>query len=271
MKIKNKKDIGLITENCRLMGIILDELQAMVRPGITTWDIDQAAEEKILAVGGKPSFKGYRIRSSDPAFPSTICASVNEELVHGIARKDKVLKKGDIVSIDIGMIWPAGKKGVRGVFSDTAITVPVGPIAPATKKLLDVTRIALEKGIAAAEAGASIAAIGKAVQAYVKSEGSYGIVRDLVGHGVGHAVHEDPHIPNYYDPGLESVKLEPGMVIAIEPMISMNSEYRVHTKEDGWTIEMIDKALCAHFEHTVVITKKGPVVVTRRPSELASL
>jgi methionyl aminopeptidase len=133
--------------------------------------------------------------------------------------------------------------------------------------LLRVTQQALEEGIKVAQPGNTVAAIGRAVEGYVKSQGHYGIVRDLVGHGVGHEVHEGPHIPNYYDPGLESVILKPGMVIAIEPMISMNKDHRVVAKPDGWTIAMIDNALCAHFEHTLVITEKGNEVVTRRPEE----
>jgi methionyl aminopeptidase len=136
-----------------------------------------------------------------------------------------------------------------------------------TKKLLQVTRSALEVGIKSAKPGSSVNAVGKTIEAYVKSQGEYGIVRDLVGHGVGHEVHEDPPIPNYYDATLDSVKLKPGMVIAIEPMLSLSKEYRVRTKKDGWTIEMADGSLCAQFEHTLVITERGNIVVTRRPGE----
>ncbi len=264
------------------MGIILSELYRSARPGVSTWDVDKEAEAKIIASGGTPAFKGYTTRVSDTPFPSTICASVNTDLVHAIARKEVKLKKGDIFSIDIGMEWPfkketknkeKGKKltghpgASRGYFTDTAVTFALGEVPAPVKKLLAVTKQALEEGIKAAKPGNSVAAIGKAVESYVRSQGNYGIVRDLVGHGVGHAVHEDPHIPNYYDPALEKIILKPGMVIAIEPMISLSNEYRVQTKPDGWTIEMVDQSLCAHFEHTLIITSRGNTVVTRRPGE----
>jgi len=205
--------------------------------------------------------------------------SLNSELVHGIPRKETFLKDGDIVSLDIGMEWPyESKKSVRrladknqkpkGVFSDTAVTVAVGAIPEAAKKLLAVTAAALEEGIKAAEPGNSIASIGRAVENYVKSQGKYGVVRDLVGHGVGHMVHEEPMIPNYYDQALEGTLLRPGMVIAIEPMIALGG-WRVATMPDGWTIKMADNSLSAHFEHTVIITEDGNVVATRRPQEAA--
>lgn len=252
-------------ENGRRMGEILDELAVYCRPGITTYEVDKRAEKLIKKSGGKPAFKGYKTHVADRPFPATICASLNDELVHGIPRKNAYLRDGDIFSIDVGMLWPASPKG-EGVISDTAITLAIGEIPEKTKKLLAVTREALERGIKAAQPGNSVASIGKAVESYTKSQGSYGIIRDLVGHGVGHAVHEDPLIPNYYDRKLESVKLEPGMIIAIEPMISLG-DYPVHTTSDGWTIKMTDNSLCAHFEHTVIITEKGNIVPTRRPSE----
>lgn len=252
-------------ENGKRMGEILDTLALACRPGVTTYEIDKLAEKLIRKCGGKPAFKGYKTHVSDRPFPATICASLNAELVHGIPRKDVHLRDGDIFTIDVGMLWPDNRAG-EGVISDTAITVAVGSIPDKTKKLLDVTREALEKGIAVALPGNSVAAIGKAVQTYVQSMGSYGIVRDLVGHGVGHAVHEDPYIPNYYDKKLESTKLEPGMIIAIEPMIALG-DYPVETMNDGWTIRMADGSLSAHFEHTVIITEKGNIVPTRRPSE----
>lgn len=282
MWVKKKKELQQIKEGGKLMGEILSELQKQTKPGMSTWDVDVLAEKMILKVGGRPAFKGYKTHFADTPFPSTICASVNTELVHGIARKDVVLKDGDILSIDIGMEYPYkkskdpsariisgsdGKSKINGFYTDTAITFAVGKIPDETAKLLKVTKEALEKAIAAAKPGNSIAAIGKAVEKYVHSQGEYGIVRELVGHGVGYKVHEDPHIPNYYDSELEVIKLVPGMVIAIEPMVSISREYRVKTKKDGWTIEMADGSICAHFEHTLIITDKGNVVVTRRPAE----
>lgn len=295
MWVKKKKELQSIKEGGKLMGEILSELQKQTRPGMSTWDIDILAEKMILKAGGRPAFKGYKTHFADTPFPSTICVSVNTELVHGIARKDVILKDGDILSIDIGMEWPSSSKKLvksvkfikqqvgangrpperysraglplSGYFTDTAITFAVGKISDETAKLLAVTKNALEKAITVAKPGNSIAAIGKAVETYVRSQGDYGIVKDLVGHGVGYKVHEDPHIPNYYDPELEVIKLVPGMVIAIEPMISLSKEYKVKTKKDGWTIEMADGSICAHFEHTIIITEKGNIVATRRPSE----
>lgn len=260
------------------MGEILAELAAMCRPGVSSWEIDRVAEAMIIKAGGRPAFKGYQTTGAEYPFPSTICASFNEELVHGIPRHDRVLKDGDIFSIDVGMEWPAfastrvgatagkARSLKHGVITDTAITVAVGSIPDDVQKLLAVTKQALEEGIKVAQPGNSVAAIGKAIESYVKSQGKYGIVRDLVGHGVGHNVHEEPYIPNYYDKALESVKLQPGMVIAIEPMISLGG-WKVAAMSDGWTIKTADNSPCAHFEHTVIITEKGSIVATRRPDE----
>lgn len=250
------------------MGRILDDLAKMCRPGISTWEIDLAAEKMIIEAGGRPAFKGYKTRPSDKPFPSTICASINEEVVHGIAKKEAILKNGDIFTIDIGMEWPyTGPKDTEGYYTDTALTVPVGKIAPKTRELLRVTQESLEMGIKAIKPGNTVADIGKAIEDYIKSQGKYGIVRDLVGHGVGHAVHEEPRIPNFYDRNLDYIVLKPGMVVAIEPMVSLGG-WRVRTADDGWTICMDDGSLSAHFEHTIIITKSGNVVATRRPSEM---
>lgn len=263
--IKNPKEIKQILEGCKLTGEILEKLAKAVKAGMSTYDVDMMAEKMVKDAGGRPAFKGYKSSPDDTPFPSTICASVNEELVHAIARKDKILKDGDIFTIDFGMQWPF-KKGEPGYFTDTAVTVAVGKIPAETQKLMDVTEESLWAGIRAAQPGNSVADIGRAVEDYVKSQGKYGIVRDLVGHGVGHAVHEDPRIPNYYDPRLERIKLKPGMVIAIEPMIAIGG-WKVKMADDGWTIQMADDSLCAHFEHTVVITETGNIVATKRPSE----
>lgn len=274
MLIKTQQDIEDIKQNGARIGVILETLAEKCVPGASVWEIDRLAEKLIRKSGGRPAFKGYKPASAGRPFPATVCVSRNSELVHGIPRPESFLKDGDIVSLDIGMEWPvrgkkttAGSQKPRGVFTDTAITVAVGVIPEKTKKLLAVTRQALAEGIKAAEPGNSIASIGRAVENYVKSQGSYGVVRDLVGHGVGHDVHEEPMIPNYYDPALDGNLLRPGMVIAIEPMIALGG-WKVATMPDGWTIKMADDSLSAHFEHTVIITEDGNIVATRRPSEI---
>jgi methionyl aminopeptidase len=266
--IKQPEEIKKIKQGGKILGEILEKLAGMVKPGVSAWDIDVEAERLIKEAGGRPAFKGYKGRKSEPPFPSTICASKNDELVHGIATKDKVLNDGDIFSIDIGMQWPLkcgkGENG-NGFYTDTALTVPVGSVPEKTKQLISVTKKCLEIGIEQAKVGNTIADIGKAIQSWVEPQG-YGVVRDLVGHGVGHGVHEEPRVPNYYDKSLESYILEEGVVIAIEPMITQG-DYNVKTADDGWSISTADGSLNAHQEHTVVITKKGPLVVTRRPKE----
>jgi len=265
MLIKTSDDIKQIKHSGKILAEILEKLSLMAKPGVSTFEIDEVAEKMIMKAGGRPSFKGYMSHHYDPPFPSTICASRNTELVHGIAKKETILKDGDVFSIDIGMEWPA-KKGVRGFFTDTAVTLCVGKVYPKTKELLRVTKQALEVGIKSIKPGKSVAEIGKAIEEYVKSQGRYGIIRDLVGHGVGHDVHEDPRIPNYYDKSLDKFILKPGMVLALEPMISLG-DWRVKTGDDGWTIEMADGSMCAHYEHTVIVTRHGVEVATRRPNE----
>lgn len=271
MLIKSPKELNEIEEGGKRLAEVLRELGEFCRVGMSTFEVDQKAEELILKQGGVPAFKGYTTGPQDPPFPATICASLNDELVHGIPDRNRILKDGDIFSIDIGMRWPGpvprGVQGKgKGLFTDTALTVTFGKVSKEVEKLLSVTRESLERGIAAAQPGRSIAGIGRAVEDYVKSQGRYGIVRDLVGHGVGHAVHEDPQVPNYYDKKLETQILRPGMVIAIEPMIALG-DWHVISSDDGWTIKMADGSICAHFEHTVIITETGNVVVTRRVGE----
>jgi len=264
--IKTKEEQALILEGGRKLGVILEDLAAMVAPGVTTLEIDREAERRIREVGGIPAFKGYAPSGHSP-FPGTICACVNDEIVHGIP-SDNVLIEGQILSIDIGMQYPAnsgmGQQG-NGYFTDTAITVPVGEIHSQARQLLSVTKKSLDNAMKVALAGAKISEIGKNIERYIEPQG-YGIVRDLVGHGVGHEVHEDPAVPNYYEPSLDDRTLEVGAVIAIEPMITVG-DYRTDVLDDGWTIVTDDGSLSAHFEHTIIITEKGPVIATKRPSE----
>ena len=265
MYIKDAEALTQIEKGGKILGNILYKLSKMCKAGVSTWDIDAEAEKMILAVGGRPSFKGYRIDPRDKPFPSTICASINEEIVHAYAKKSVKLREGDIFSIDIGMEYPY-KKNYRGYFTDTALTVAIGEVGSEVTKLMDVTQKSLEAGIKAIRDGNTVADIGRAIENYVKSQGKYGIIRDLVGHGVGYAVHEEPRIPNFYDKSMGNFVLKEGMVLAIEPMITLGT-YKIKTASDGWAIETADKSLCAHFEHTIIVGKKGNIVVTRRPKE----
>ncbi|MDD2758284.1 MAG: type I methionyl aminopeptidase [Patescibacteria group bacterium] len=265
MLIKTKEEIKLLKKGGKILGEILSDLALECRPGVATWEIDRLAEEMILQAGGKPAFKFYKNHPTEPPFPATICASFNEEIVHGIPRRDLVLKNGDMFSIDIGMEWPASPTK-RGLFTDTAITLAIGSVPAKTRELMRVTAEALEVGIRFIKPGVNLADLGKAIEDFVKSQGKYGIIRDLSGHGVGHAVHEDPWIPNYYERSLEKFILKPGMVLALEPMITLGG-WRIITASDGWTIKTADGSLCAHSEHTVVVTAKGCEVITRRPEE----
>ncbi len=260
--IKSPLELDAIEQGGKKMGEILEKLEAMIVPGVSGFEIDAEAERLIRACGGEPAFKGYKAHKSDPPFPGTICFCLNEEVVHGIPTKEKIVKKGDLVTIDIGMRYPAG----NGYFTDTALTVAVGKVPVRVRNLLSVTQEALEVGIEQVKIGNTIADIGRAIEKYVRSQGKYGIVEDLVGHGVGHAVHEDPRVPNYADKDLEQWEIVPGVVIAIEPMISLGT-WQVVMAKDRWSISTADKSLSAHFEHTIAVTEKGPVVVTRRPSE----
>ena len=265
---KNKEEIDYLKKGGVIIGEILEKLGKMVKPGISAWEIDKEAERMIREAGGRPAFKNFRSSKNEPPFPTTICASRNDEIVHGIASKDKVLQNGDIFSIDIGMQWPLncgkGENG-NGFFTDTAITVLVGDVDEKTKQLVNVTKKALEVGIKQCKVGNTVADIGQAIQDYIEPQG-YGIVRDLVGHGVGHGVHEEPRVPNYYEQAMENWVLEEGVVIAIEPMVTIG-DYNIKVADDGWSISTSDGSLSSHQEHTVVITKDGPMVITRRPEE----
>jgi methionyl aminopeptidase len=261
--IKSAKDIKNLIENGKRIGEVMQELYDMIEPGISTFEIDKLTEEKIRKAGGIPAFKGYKPSRASRPFPATVCVCINDEVVHGIPSKSRILKDGDIFTVDIGMVWPS----VGGVYSDTAFTKAVGLVGPEIEKLLRVTQESLEAGIRACVSSNTVADIGKAVEDHVKANGKYGIIRDLSGHGVGHAVHEEPFVPNYYMKSLEKWKLSPGVVLAIEPMINIGSRH-VKTDEDGWTIRTEDGSLSAHFEHTVVITEGDPIVVTRRSGEM---
>ncbi len=232
-----------------LVAEILEMLASAVRPGITTAELDALAERELKRHGATSNFKGYH---GELYFPGTICASVNEEVVHGIPGP-RVLKEGDIISIDFGAVY----KGWNG---DAAITVPVGKVSPEAERLLQVTQEALRRGIAQARAGNRVQDIGRAIQRYVEGEG-FSVVRQYVGHGIGRQMHEEPQVPNYVDPYQKNPVLLPGMVIAIEPMVNVGKA-ATRVLPDKWTVVTADGRLSAHFEHTVAITEGAPDILT---------
>lgn len=238
-------------EHMRAAGCILAEvkarLKALVRPGASTKDIDEDIEAFIVGKGAAPAFKGYR------GYPATVCASINNEVVHGIPSAKRKLKDGDIIGLDLGCI-------VEGYYGDCAITLPVGPVPERVQELLDVTRESLDKAIVQCREGNRIGDISYAVQAHCESHG-FGVVRAFVGHGIGRALHEEPQVPNFGEAGRGPV-LKAGMVLAIEPMVTMGS-WEVRVLEDGWTAVTVDGSLAAHFEDTIAITANGPEVLTR--------
>lgn len=244
--LKSQREINYLRDAGRVVAQTLEEVRKAVRPDITTQELDQIAEEYIKSCGAIPAFKGYH------GFPGNICASVNEEVVHGIPGLRK-LKNGDNVSIDIGAV-------INGYYGDAAITVPVGEVDAQVQQLLDITEQSLYKGIEQAIAGNRLGDISHAVQAHAEKYG-YGVVRDFVGHGIGRNMHEDPQIPNYGIPG-RGPRLKPGMTLAIEPMINMGTQ-EVKVLDDGWTVVTTDGRRSAHFEHTIAITPEGPEILTK--------
>lgn len=253
--IKTPQQVEGIRRSCRVLARVLDEVKAAVKPGITTRELNALTETLIAKSGAKPAFKGYRPLPGIIPFPSAICTSVNDQVVHSPALSGQPLKEGDIIGLDLGV-------NLDGYFSDMAVTMPVGVIKPAVQTLLDVTRQALDSGLAVMRPGARVRDISAAIEFIVKPYG-YGIVRDFVGHGVGLQVHEDPRIPNYVDHRMDDMNLvlKEGMVLAIEPMINMGKA-GVSVLDDGWTVVTDDGSWSAHFEHTVAITANGHEVLT---------
>ena len=231
----------------QLVAQVLDELAAMVAPGISTADLDAAAEQRVRAAGAEPAFKGYR------GYPATLCASANNQVIHGIPNRTP-LKAGDIISLDMGV-------KLAGYYGDSALTVPVGAVAEDVRRLLRVTQEALAKGIAQVRVGGRVSDIGHAIQQHVEAHG-FSVVREFVGHGIGASLHEEPQIANYGEPG-RGPRLAEGMTLAIEPMVNMGKP-AVKVLADGWTAVTKDGSLSAHFEHTVAVTKNGPDILTAR-------
>ena len=247
MQLKTHDDIGRIREAGRIVRAVLDEVVAAALAGVPTGELDRLAEARTRERGAVPAFKGYL------GYPASICISVNDEVVHGIPTPRRMLRAGDIVGLDFGVV-------LDGFYGDAAETVVVGRGEPATERLVEATRQALERAIGAAVPGGRIGDIGAAVQAWVEPMG-FSVVREFVGHGIGRKLHEPPQVPNYGSAGT-GPRLRPGMVLAIEPMVNAGGP-EVRTLEDGWTAVTADGSLSAHFEHTVAVTEEGPVVLTR--------
>src|SRR3972149_7142819 len=243
--LKSSQEIERIRTAGAVVAGALEELKRRSYPGITTRELDKRAEEFLIKKGGTPAFKGYK------GYPDTICISINEEVVHGIPSERK-LTEGDIVSIDIGVL-------LDGYYGDAAITLPVGRISSQAKHLLEVTEASLYKAIDISVIGKRVSDISNTIQCYVEGAG-YSVVRDFVGHGIGRSLHEEPPVPNYGEPG-KGPRLKAGMVLAIEPMVNMGG-HELIILENGWTTVTKDGSLSAHFEHTVVITENGPLILT---------
>jgi methionyl aminopeptidase len=243
---KSPSEIEKMRAASLLVSDVLAELATMVRPGISTLDLDVTAERMVRDGGAEPAFKGYR------GYPSTLCASVNDQVIHGIPSK-RALNEGDIISLDMGV-------RMNGYFGDSAITVPVGRVSDEALRLLRVTQESLEKGIEQVQLGGRISDIGHAIQQHVEAHG-FSVVREFVGHGIGASLHEEPQIANYGDPG-RGPRLAEGMTLAIEPMVNVGKP-GVKMLADGWTAITRDGSLSAHFEHTVAVTKNGPLVLSR--------
>ena len=246
VSIKSEKEIELMRVSCKNLSVMFDELEKIIKPGISTWEINKVGEEIIRDFGCIPNFKNYE------GYPASICTSVNEVVVHGIPSKKRILKEGDIISLDAGMIY-------KGYHSDAARTFAVGEISKEARQLVDVTRQSFFEGIRYAKAGNHLHDISAAIQKYAESFG-YGVVRELVGHGIGTHLHEDPQIPNFKTIG-RGIRLRPGMTLAIEPMITMG-DYAVSVLDDDWTVVTDDNSLAAHYENTVLITEGDPEILT---------
>lgn len=244
--IKTAKEVEKMRRAGEIVREVLHAVRAMVKPGVTTLELEKVAEAMIAEAGAKPAFKGYH------GFPCVLCTSLNDQVVHGIPSAKTVLREGDILSVDCGAV-------IDGYYGDSAITIPVGKVSPATQRLLDVTQGSLARAIEAVRPGAMLGDVGAAVQEMVEAEG-FSVVKEFVGHGIGTRMHEDPQIPNFGERG-RGVRLREGMVLAIEPMVNAGTD-AVRVLKDGWTAVTEDGSLSAHFEHTVAVTKDGAAILT---------
>jgi methionyl aminopeptidase len=246
--LKSPREIALMRRGGHILADVIDHLRETVTPGISTLEIDEDVEAFINARGAQSAFKGYR------GFPATVCISINDEVVHGIPSAHRRVKEGDIVGLDLGCI-------VEGYYADCAVTLALGDIPPRVQELLDATRESLERAVGECVPGRRLSDVSHAVQSHVEARG-FSVVRAFVGHGIGRALHEEPQVPNFGDPGRGPL-LTPGMVLAIEPMVTMGS-WEVKILDDGWTAVTRDGSLAAHFEHTIAVMEHGPEVLTRK-------
>lgn len=246
--IKSQEEIKKIAESCKIVAEVLEGLKSFIKEGVTTADIEDYVEKHIYKRNARPAFKGYR------GYPSSVCTSINDQVVHGIPSKNVRLKGGDIISIDLGVLF-------EGFYGDAAITLSVGEVSQLAEELIRVTEEALYIGIEKAVIGNRVSDISSSIQQYVETHG-FSVVRAFVGHGIGRFLHEDPQIPNFGKPG-KGMRLKEGMTLAIEPMVNIGSP-DVVILDDGWTAVTLDGSLSAHFEHTIVITKNGPQILTKK-------
>ncbi len=252
---KTQEEIDFMAQGGKILAHVLDMVVLAVKPGVGTQELNDLAEKLISEKGGYPAFKGYKISPDDTPYPSTLCTSINDEVVHAPAVPDRILKEGDIIGLDIGVEY-------QGMFTDMARTVAVGEINDKAKKLLQVTQDALAKGIKQFKEGNTLADIGKAIQDYAEGHG-YSMIRELVGHGVGKAVHEDPRVPNYFTEEAKKIKIKKGMTIAIEPMVNIG-DWPLKVLADDWTYATKDGSLSAQFEHTVALDHDGnSIIITK--------
>ncbi len=252
VSIKTPEEIAIMAQAGQILARVIRELKARVAPGLTTQELDKLAEELILSYGAKPAFKGYG------GFPNSLCTSLNEQIVHGVPSKRRLIE-GDILSLDSGVIYPANGAGKQGFYSDMAVTVPIGSVSPEILKLIQVTKKALRKAISQVKPGKTIGDIAFAIQKHVESDG-FQVVRQLCGHGIGRQLHQKPDIPNFGQKH-KGLELKEGMVIAIEPM-AVIGQPGIKKGPDGFCYQTADHSLSAHFEHTVAVTAKGPRVLT---------
>jgi methionyl aminopeptidase len=252
IRLKSAGEVDAISRAGEIVAGVLALVEERALPGVSTQDLDAAAETYIRDhEGASPAFKGLY------GFPATLCTSLNDEVVHGIPSPDRRLADGDLIGVDVGVV-------LNELYADAAVTVPVGKVSDEAQRLLAVTQTALSAGVRQATAGSTLGDVGAAIQEVVEDEG-YSVIRELVGHGVGFAPHEEPHVPNFGRRG-QGVTLEEGLVIAIEPMVNAGRRH-IRTLADGWTVVTADGSLSAHFEHTVAVTSEGPRILTRRPGD----